>query len=172
MRYVKIVVGVLVVILAVVFVLQNQDLLRPIRLGFDPLSLFKGQPKVEAPAPGATPGTAPAPDQAKPAEGGMPAFVLIFIAFFLGVLLASAYGLGEKYRLKKLVREGLARNREIEEELRRLRNLPLSQPQTPPTVVPLPPAKAEVKPPAWPEAEPAAVPSLEVEPLAKKNKED
>ncbi|MCG8377086.1 MAG: hypothetical protein MI702_11445, partial [Chlorobiales bacterium] len=108
MRYLKIVVGVLVIILGVVFVLQNSDLQRPIRLDFDPMFLFQSLSSKADQDQGET---APEPDQAQtgepgPGDGraGIPAFILIFIAFFVGVLAASFYGIMEKFRLKKMIK--------------------------------------------------------------------
>ena len=177
MRYLKIIVGVLVIIVGVVFVLQNHDLQRPIKLGFDPLYMFRSHqappappaPTVEkeAPADGeaatdtqgesaTTPQTtgegsaapetpAPPEAQAQPAEddsSGIPVFILIFIAFFAGILVASLFGIMEKYRLKRVVKKGVARVKELEVELKKLRNLPLTQPTTQPILAP-PPTTAE-----------------------------
>ncbi len=177
MRYLKIILGVLVIIIGVIFVLQNKDLQRPIELGFDPLYMFKSQEAaIPLPAPvaqtevpagggekpatgeeaGSGPFTEPAsPDSPKPpAEtapaqataqeipSGIPAFILIFIAFFVGILVASLFGIMEKFRLKKVVKQGVARIRELEDELKKLRNLPLTQPTTQPILAP-PPALAE-----------------------------
>ena len=162
MRYLKIIVGVLVIIIGVVFVLQNKDLQRPIGLKFDPLYMFKAQeveePKPPVPLVGEEPlpagqeetaagaGAEAAPKEAPPAPApppavtddpsGVPAFILIFLAFFAGILVASLFGIMEKYRLKKVVRQGAARVRDLEEELKKLRNLPLTQPPTQPVLAP------------------------------------
>ncbi len=164
MRYLKIIVGVLVIIVGVIFVLQNHDLQRPIKLGFDPLYMFRSQeaappppppapvqeeetaPKEsgekETPAPqGETAGT-DTPGTAEEDSTGIPAFILIFIAFFAGILVASLFGIMEKFRLKRVVKNSAARVRELEEELKKLRNLPLTQPTTQPILAP-PPSPAE-----------------------------
>ncbi len=177
MRYLKIIVGVLVIIVGVIFVLQNKDLQRPIKLGFDPLYMFKSH-QAAPPAPPApvTTDQAPAPAgdsaaeektaveasaggkdasapqapaaPARPAQApdegakGIPAFILIFLAFFAGILVASLFGIMEKYRLKRVVKSGASRIRDLEEELKKIRNLPLTQPTTQAIITP-PPSLAE-----------------------------
>ena len=179
MRYLKIIVGVLVIIVGVIFVLQNKDLQRPIKLGFDPLYMFKshGDAPPAPPAPVSTVQPAAKEETTAPAEGsateekavegdkaqteakpapkapvpapspqgddkGIPAFILIFLAFFAGILVASLFGIMEKYRLKRVVKNGASRIRDLEEELKKIRNLPLTQPTTQAIITP-PPSLAE-----------------------------
>lgn len=156
MRYFKIIVGTLVVILLVVFILQNKDLHRSVRLGFgwDIFSQEVATPapdKAVAPAEEATKPAPSAEEAAKPAAEGqaeaapqpaaapesppaapqrgvdVPVFILIFLAFFLGLIVASATSLAEKYRLKRLVKTAGARVKALEEEITTLRNMPLTQ---------------------------------------------
>lgn len=171
MRYLKIIVGVLVIIVGVIFVLQNSDLQRPVKLAFDPLYMFRSHEQPEAPAAPAPvaeqekvkeetisdkeqapqgsqeesaaesrpaqPASEAAPaDQPEVGSSGIPVFILVFLAFFAGILVASLFGIMEKYRLKRVVKNGVSRVRDLEEELKKLRNLPLTQPTTQPILAP------------------------------------
>jgi len=126
MRYLKIVVGALLIIVAVIFVMQNDDLQRRARLTFSPYSIIEslsqGQTKTE------TAGGEQAPAES-PQPGGLsvPVYILFFMAFFAGLIVAAVYGLAEKYRLKRLVKQANTRLRDLEEELRQLRTMPLSR---------------------------------------------
>ncbi len=131
MRYFKIILGTLAVILLVVFILQNDDLHRPVKLNFG-LSVFTGGPveanKAETASPGATADPGNSPAGAGVEEGvEIPVFILVFLAFFLGLLVASLYSLSEKYRLKRVVKAGASRIKELEAEITSLRNMPLTQ---------------------------------------------
>jgi len=163
MRYLKIVVAVLIIILGVVFVLQNTDLQRPIRLGFDPMFLFHGLTQKADQGAGEASVPAGQGETGTPGQGGegagIPGFILIFIAFFVGVLAASFYGIMEKYRLKRMIKASNQRTGELEEELKKLRNLPLTQPTTQPTMSP--PRLAE--PPFEPEEHEPAEPPAKAE---------
>lgn len=113
MRYVKVIVGSLIIILAVVFVLQNKGLQQPVHLGFSVSSILLSG------------------DAQKPGPGfDMPVFILVFAAFFTGIVFASAYSLAERYRLKGLVRKTVRRNKDLEEEIKRQRNAALNQTTT------------------------------------------
>ncbi|MBW1713350.1 MAG: LapA family protein [Deltaproteobacteria bacterium] len=144
MRYLKIVVAVLVIIVGVIFVLQNKDLQRSVELGFDPVSLIRGSAQETPAEPAAEEGFAAGQESGPAAEvsgkNGIPVFVLVFIAFFVGILVASIYGMAEKYRLKRVVKATTRRVRDLEEELKRLRNLPLTQAATQPRI-PTPPSQ-------------------------------
>lgn len=137
MRYLKIIVGTLFIILLVVFILRNDDLHKPVTLNFG-LSIFtqgvsfEGQDKKPADTAAAdttTAETAAVAPHDTPAEGvEVPVFILVFLAFFFGLLVASALSLAEKYRLKRVVRAGNRRINDLEDEIKSLRNLPITQP--------------------------------------------
>ena len=133
MRYFKIVVWSLLIILAVVFILQNDDLQRPARLTFNlyilPSLTSKIIPKTTPPVE--MEGEAAMTEESAPDEAGVsiPVFVLIFLFFFLGIVVASLLSLGERYRLKRVIRAASGRVKQQEEELKRLRNLPIHRPE-------------------------------------------
>jgi len=151
MRYFKIVVAALIIILAVMFVLQNEDLQKPAKIEFSPLLIFEGlggdvqetpqgmpQETVQGtlqeaaplvPGSASEPAAAESPPAHATAKNGVMirVYVLIFIAFFFGILVASLFALGEKFRLKRLIKEANSRFKGQEAEIKRLRNLPLAK---------------------------------------------
>ena len=56
----------------------------------------------------------------------MSLFLVVIIAFLLGVLLSALYGITERFRLKKQVRKLMKEGREKDKELNSLRNLPVT----------------------------------------------
>ncbi len=129
MRYFKIIVVVLLIIVGVIFILQNKDLQRPARIDFR-LYLLPQRHVAPAAAPA---GEGAASDQAGGAAvetgAAIPIYILIFLAFFCGLVVAFFLALAERYRLKRLVKESLRRTKALETEVHRLRNMPLTQPQ-------------------------------------------
>ena len=52
-------------------------------------------------------------------------YFVIIIVFLLGILIASLYGMFERFKLKKEIRAISKKNREKDKELNSLRNLPI-----------------------------------------------
>jgi len=133
MRYFKIVIWSLLIIVGVIFVLQNDDLQRPVRLTFNlyilPSVTHKIAPKTALPEE--MEGEAAMTEEGAADEAGVsiPVFVLIFLFFFLGIVVASLLSLGERYRLKRVIRVASVRVQQQEKEIKRLRNLPIHQPE-------------------------------------------
>lgn len=148
MRYVKVIVGSLIIILAVVFVLQNKGLQQPVHLGFSVSSILL------------------AADAQKPGPGfDLPVFILVFAAFFTGIVFASVYSLAERYRLKGLVRKTVNRNKDLEEEIKRQRNAALNQTTTAHVE-----DEAEAAPPEESGAMEAELPEALTQPLPETNR--
>ena len=54
-------------------------------------------------------------------------YFVIIIVFLLGILIASLYGIFERFKLKKEIRNLLKENKGRDKELNSLRNLPIVQ---------------------------------------------
>jgi putative membrane protein len=55
-------------------------------------------------------------------------YMVILLAFFVGLLVASLLGLAERFRLRKRLRDLRKRNDKLRDELNSLRNMPLNDP--------------------------------------------
>ena len=59
-------------------------------------------------------------------------YVIVIICFLFGVIVSGLYGIIERFHLKKQIRELMIANREKDEELSSLRNLPITSDDVPP----------------------------------------
>ncbi|MCB2188463.1 MAG: DUF1049 domain-containing protein [Deltaproteobacteria bacterium] len=121
MGYLKAFIISAVVALAIVFMIQNiEPLSHPLTLKMDLLfASFQSSP--------------------------YPTYLLILFSFFFGLLLASLVGLMERFRLKSALKALRKQNASLANEVKTLRNLPLTGESMP---VSGPPAVQEEAPPA------------------------
>ena len=102
MSYLKAIVLSAVVALAIVFMVQNiEPLSHPLSIRLDLFFL-------------------------KFASTPYPTYMVILLAFFVGLLAASLLGLLERYRLRKRLRQMRKEMDKLQQELSSLRNLPLT----------------------------------------------
>jgi uncharacterized membrane protein YciS (DUF1049 family) len=59
-------------------------------------------------------------------------YTIVIISFLFGVIVSGLYGIIERFQLKKQIRELTRSNKEKDEELNSLRNLPITSDEVPP----------------------------------------
>lgn len=109
MSYLKAIISAAVVALAIIFMIQNiGPLSQPLSIRLSLMFIkFESTP--------------------------YPVYLIILLAFFVGLLLASVLGLADRYRMRKLLAAGRKEVDTLNRELDSLRNLPITSQTLPGT---------------------------------------